>query len=498
MQRIILISAYLSGAGQERKIAYLERLDKHLRRCNSKLFVVNTGPDPVKTTFERTTMPACIGFATRYYGPNYLEVSDLSEKIFEAAGVEAEVRNTNLLTGAMKVLFYRAFMRKILLERSPALCIIWHQFNALHIGLADLCDELGIPVIYGEYGVMPGTVCFEEGGQMGESWVARRSEYFAALPIDDHDLERADALIKLAKEGKRSRKDQSAEFSVDDIVDKARKKERKIIFYAGQNDAQSGLTPSWLPAARTHSPYYTDTLDALSHLSRLAESNDWQILFKPHPLIQEKHKNFEVPFPDRIDLAIGANIFECMEKTDLTTTILSQVAYLSLIHARPTALFGRMALAGKECVYEPATIDNVEETLRTALKEGLTEIQVANFRKHVAQLCRYYLFSFEEDIESIIGRGLDDANRYLVLQSQAPGSVSRTVTNPKKQRRFGEDYSGPLHLLKLRGLFRILYFFDIPVRQKIKTKSTGRFRFAVLCGKEIVRRIGLKLGPRKK
>jgi hypothetical protein len=490
MQKTIVVSAFLSGKGQEKKVAYFERLDSYMRQFKYKLYLVNVGPIFFKTPCEHISIPACVTLASKINGYRFLQEDYLSPELIEAAGVEAEIRNSNLLTSAVKILFFRAFMRKILIERQPCLCVIWHQFNGLSRGLVYLCKELDIPYVFAEYGSLPGTVVFEKNGQMAESWVAQRNEEFLNLPVDKHDLEMAEYFLKFIRDNKRTRKEQSNDVSLDKIVEKCRKVERKIIFYAGQNDPQTGMVPSCLPEARTHSPFFVDTFDALNHLIRLAEKNNWHILFKPHPLLQEKHNNLQPVRTDHVDFVVGANIFDCMAKSNVTVTILSQVSYLALIHGHPTLLLGRNQLSGKGCVYEVTSFHEIEGVIQQAMQDGITEEKKRIWLRHVAQLCKYYLFSFEKDIDKIIGRSIDDAARFLLLECGRRVKVSSNSQHGNRNPRgsFGNDLSRWHHLFKIRFLYRLLCFFDIPLRQLQKEKTQKISRIVLLCMKELVRK----------
>ncbi|HIB88235.1 TPA: hypothetical protein EYO57_13720 [Candidatus Poribacteria bacterium] len=334
-----------------------------------------------------------------------------------AAAVEAETRETGFLGASLRLTLYCAYMKQLLQERQPALCILWHQFNGNHVILAHQCQDLGIPYLYMEYAALPGTICFDEDGPMAESWVAQRYDEFLALPVDDSDLAQAQCFLDYLKEGKKSGKPQDSQVSIQSVVERAREQGRKIIFYAGQNDWASGMLPRGFPEARIHSHIYSDTLDALGHLSEVAEENDWQIVFKPHPLVQERHRYFEVPFPERVDLVLGGNILDCIQETDVVTTIVSQVSYLALIHGRPCVMLGRNQLRNKGCTYQVGPRDDLAPTIQHALGDGFHGKARARWLKHVAQICKYYLFALDPEVESIIGRDVQEAADFLVKRA---------------------------------------------------------------------------------
>jgi len=77
VKKTIVVSLYLCDKGQEKKVAYFERLDAHLCQSNYKLFLVNVGPEYFKTSIDHITMPACITYASRIHGNRYM-----SEMIF--------------------------------------------------------------------------------------------------------------------------------------------------------------------------------------------------------------------------------------------------------------------------------------------------------------------------------------------------------------------------------------------------------------------------------
>jgi hypothetical protein len=467
MRKTILISGFMSGRGQEKKIAYLERLDRELREHGCEFFMVNTGPPGLETPIRHVTMPPYVhGFAKAPAG-RLLRESDLNAAVARAAAVEAETGKTPLLTAAIKVLLFRAFMRRVLVRVDPCLCVLWHQFNGLHRALADLCEQFCIPIVYAEYGVLPGTLVLETGGQMAESWVARDSAAFLKLPVDAADLERAERLLEYARVNKSSRKEQRDEVSIGPLVEKQRRAGRRMIFYAGQNDNQTGMLPASLPEARLHSPVFADTPDALRALAREAERNDWHILFKPHPLAEKEHGACETAHPDRVDTVVGASLFDCMRLTDATVTIVSQACYMALIHDRPAVLLGRNQLSGKGCAYEVGEIERLGSVLSEALSRGFTEEQRGAWRRHAAQSIRHYLFALETPVGEIIGRDVDEAGRFLLQHCGSPTRPSRW-TCP-----FGNDRPAPLRLLKLRLLRWLLDFRVDPLRGKPRS-AAGR------------------------
>jgi hypothetical protein len=415
MEQTIIVSAFFAGLAGQEKILYFERLNAYLQQYQVQLFLVNLNGTKLRTKCNSIGIHVdCTKMGKSTQGLE--KYRKLSHELTLAMAMEASLKNDDFFSQSSAILDYTEFMIRLLLEKKPCLCILWHQHSGQHRALAAICQDLDVPYVFAHLGMLPGTIVFEHGGQNAESWVTQNNEDFLKLQIDDRDLVVAQQYLEYVRKIKKDRKPQTTKLTIRDIVDK----NRKTIFYAGQNDYQSGLWPSWLPKSRIHSPLFFHTFDGLQYIARISKVNDWQILFKPHPNIQNRQTSSTRLNHEHIDFVKGANIFECMEKSDLTVTILSQVSYQALIHGNPVVLLGCNQLSGKGCAYEVTSHDNIENTIKLALKEGFSKDQKRNWVRHVAQACKYYLFSFEKEILNIIGRDVDEAANYLIMKSNFP------------------------------------------------------------------------------
>lgn len=469
MGKTIIISGYFGGSAQERKLDYFERLDEALRPAGYRLLLANLGGLSPKTICKCVNCPTHVMGAHEVRVGSYLNLDGLPHELMQAACVEAATLEVSPVSSGLKAVLISAYMRDLLLEEKPSLCVMWHEFNIYHHVLTHVCQKLGIPYLYAEYGVLPGTINFDEGGQMAESWVAQCPREFSNLPVDGDDLSRGQAFLDLVRGLKKSRKPQETDLSIHAIVEQARDRGRKIIFYAGQNDWCSGMLPRWLPRAKEHSPIYTDTIDALKHLSELAEKNDWHIIFKPHPDVETRHKGCELPYPNRVDLALGANVFECIEESDITTTILSQVSYHALIQRRPCVLLGSNHLHKKGCTFQPARREQVEKELQVALQYGFDEERETEWERHVAQLCKYYVFAMDLDVAEIIGRSVDEAAHHLIGEVDRLQSTIETGPGASGFGRLQHTFpsAGPPFRVPLRWKIRAAaYTLHYQARQR--------------------------------
>lgn len=76
-------------------------------------------------------------------------------------------------------------------------------------------------------------------------------------------------------------------------------------------------------------------------------------------------------------------------------------------------MLGYHQLSHKGCVYETDEKDKVEETIIEAINNGLTGLQIENFKKHIAQLCKYYLYRDFADSKIKYGKTIDDLCSWL-------------------------------------------------------------------------------------
>ncbi len=255
---------------------------------------------------------------------------------------------------------------------------------------------------------------------MAESWVATDNDRFLDLEITPEQRTAVRDYLDRVREQRRSRKPQGFRPDVTERMRAVRAEGRPVVFYAGENPYRSGILPSNMPRARRHSPHYRGTEEALDALCAVAAERGWHIVFKPHP--QARSPKGPSTDADTLTLAEGANVFECILESDVTTTLVSQVSYLALIQDKPCVLMGRNPLSGKGCVYEVACADSLAPTFEAALAEGLTPAQREAWLRHATQLCVYYLFALEPEVEEALGRDVRDAARF-VLDHARTGDV---------------------------------------------------------------------------
>lgn len=284
---------------------------------------------------------------------------------------------------------YRYF-DEILSCVKPEAVLLWNRFYPLHLVIDHMCKERGISTIYYEGGLLPGTIVFETEGQMGESWPANDFDQFRELSLERQELLSANRIWDYLYEGKLNSRYPPKSQIYKERLREQLKPGRPTIFYAGQNDFESGLFPYTEHTWQYHSPVFSSSRDVLFFLAELAEKNNWNLVYKCHPMMRPIEEGLDLP--KNVISNYDIDIHDVVDVADLTVTILSQSAYVSLIRHKPVLMLGYNQLRGKGCTYEAYAKEDIEPTICQALDRGFMLEQRQAFTRHIAQLLRYYLY----------------------------------------------------------------------------------------------------------
>lgn len=293
----------------------------------------------------------------------------------------------------LSMYLYQLYIEEELERFKPDLVILWHQFSPYHHIIANWCDANAIPVIYGEHGVLPGSWCFEFQGQMGESWIARDPEAFQALPLDQTDRKQADRYLRHAISNRMNRKTGMVSVAEAGLETALTQEARPKILYAGINDFKTGLQPFSRRRSLQHTGDFVSTETGLMALLPLARKNGWQVLFKAHPSIRHDAKTLEAYADCLTVVDKQVDLVDLLHFTDALATIVSQSAYMGVLHTVPVVLMGRMQLSGSGLVQEACFRSDLEAALRRALPPEPEQRDPDALRDHVARLIRYYVMS---------------------------------------------------------------------------------------------------------
>jgi hypothetical protein len=314
--------------------------------------------------------------------------------------------------------YYGCLIRHLRAGGTPLLFVVWNQFTAMHQVLAFVCEQEGIPVVFTEFGVLPGTFQFESGGQMGESFPATNPEEFLTLPVTEEEIANAEKLIRHLREQKLNRNRQPRSDLVKEVIPLLGK-EIPTIVYFGQNDYEGGICPYTEKSKVLHSPIFRSSDNAAEYLAHLAQKNKWNLIYKPHPAMVSHARTVELKDMGAIVVS-KVDINDLIDLSDVVVTIFSQTAYIALIREKPVIMLGITQLVGKGCTYQSFQKEEIENAILVAIENGYTKYQNIAFNIHTAQLGKHYLFDDLASNDFEWGQGLSDAVGYLLGHLNCP------------------------------------------------------------------------------
>lgn len=291
---------------------------------------------------------------------------------------------------------YESLMKKL----QPDAVIIWCEFTKMHPLCAEIAKGLGIPVLYMEFGSVPGTFALESQGQMGESKVATEWRRFLELPVTQEEVDRAGVILEHLKASGANRNVQTQEDQLDGILAQM-DPDRPLVVFAGQNDYDSGIIPWNDFAKQHHMPIYRDSEAAARGIWAICRENGWNFLYKPHPFMRLK-KCFDVP-----NVTV-CNFNHLLDTADVVVTGVSSTNYSALIRGTACVGVGFNQMRGKGCHLEVTKESEIADAIRKAITDGFTKEQRENFRIHTAQLLKYALFDDLKERELRYGRPVSE------------------------------------------------------------------------------------------
>ena len=301
----------------------------------------------------------------------------------------------------------------LLSQTRPKAVLIWNACTPEGRIISSIAREYDIPILFIETGVLPFTLFFESGGQFGASWVARETEKFMALDVSAQEQKNAELLIRHWMETGANRYLQRKSDKLSAIIQKL-ELGKKTIFFAGEG-FEGGNYPHDKHAQEYHTPMFGASYEALPLLAKLAKSNGWNLIYKPHPIIY-RWRSEPSDIPSNVLFVDEGDINTVIDSADLVIGLTTSVTYSALIRGKPVLMLGYNQLKGKGCAYEAFSESEIEPAIKEALKYGHTDKQRLSFIKHVAQLNKYYLFDNLVSREHPSGQRVDAATALLLRE----------------------------------------------------------------------------------
>lgn len=296
---------------------------------------------------------------------------------------------TDVECSLVQVYCYYYFWERVLGHIKPKGVIMLATVSPEMRILELLCKEQNIPYVSTHIGLLPGTINFDVYGEVGKSIPAVCNEKFRKLKIDTKDLELAQTVCNNQRQNRLNRRLQPK----NDCISYIRKRllpERPILFFSAQTDGQSNMVPYTNETRDFFSPIFKSSIDAGIYLAELCRKNNWNFIYKPHPLyIREGDAEL---LPDNAIWIEMGDITEIIDISDVVITILSSTNYDAMMRDKPVVMLGYNWSRGQGCTYEVFEKKLIERTIQQAIVCGFTESMKKAFVENVARLLKYYLY----------------------------------------------------------------------------------------------------------
>lgn len=130
----------------------------------------------------------------------------------------------------------------------------------------------------------------------------------------------------------------------------------------------------------------SSTGEAFEYIKKICLKHNWNFIFKPHP------GNDAYMYEPNDCIFHDIQIDRLIKIADVIVSISSAVNYKALLYGKPLVQIGTTCLSRKNCCYETASKEQIEENLVEALENGMTNQQIYNFDTHLAMLLDNYLW----------------------------------------------------------------------------------------------------------
>ncbi len=302
---------------------------------------------------------------------------------------------------------------EVLIEKiNPRLLIVWNNWGNNSVVPCEIAKKRGIPVISAERGFLEGTMMFSKNGY-GKDLINTNPEKFCVLPVRSSEIKEAKEVIKFLKDSRFNRYIQPVSSSLEQLRQKMNNGKHNILF-TGSFDCENPIFPQNDEVKMLYSPFFETSEKAFEFIKKLARKNDWNLIYKPHPLMdqvdQSKNRYNE---SSHVHIIKEIDINDLIDFADVVICMVSGVSYISLIRGKPLVELAYTPLKSKGCCYEPDSEADIEFKIKKALKDGYTTEQEKAFIRHVAQVNKYYYFDDLGSRAIRYGRSIEEISTIL-------------------------------------------------------------------------------------
>jgi len=185
----------------------------------------------------------------------------------------------------------RYVLEKLISFLNPSIGIVWGASHPQSRLLAALLEENSIPTYVLERGFFADTLMIEQASLLGESCLNQDPAVWKEWRTHEN-RGTFEEVKRHYLENRPQKYIQDDYVSPDALRETLQLKGRKVMVFWGQHDVWSGIIPSETLRARTLSPFFRTTEEALRSLVEAIEKiPNMSLLFKPHPHDKYPYEN---------------------------------------------------------------------------------------------------------------------------------------------------------------------------------------------------------------
>lgn len=296
----------------------------------------------------------------------------------------------------------------------PKCIFLWPFSSHTSNIMSYICEQEHIRTYALHEGVLYGTFQIDPCGEGGESFPVVKREEFLGLPISNEDIDNTKIILDDLRKSGNNRRLQP--FDENETELRKLKKDRPTISFLGDDDFGMCLVPSSKRSKAHFSPIFESGLEEAVCIAKLAQKNDWNFVYKPHPgAYSYRQEMLAQDVRENIIFIDGMNIHRVVELSDVIIINVSSCGYIALMKGKPVVETGKNMYTGYGCSYEVEKIEDLEETIKEAIRIGYKESMREAFEHHMALLLKYYLYKGGEKAQYYYGRDIPSDMDKLTL-----------------------------------------------------------------------------------
>lgn len=459
--KLVLCGYFLAGKKNESKYHFWLGKDKKIKELFSEVVILEH--EKARETYRPNplgpTIQVCkflqqslfrikdLCYAYRGYRRFRLQAWEILRHTFawEKHRIHRKSAGNPLIKVGLWIKFFCGMgkLEQVLREVQPSPDTFWVFFGVSTTTelLRSIAEKAGGKTVVSEYGELPGTFLVSEREILGDSWPSWEADLFNNLPVTTKELEQAKEVINSIGIKQRKGNRFSESEGLSRRVKEGLKKET-VIYVNGAYEVSLGLVPNWGDRAKRLSPMFLSNKELLASVMSIAAKYGWTVVYKDHPLavrLEPALEKYTVASKNTLILQ-GIELNEILDITDVMVSIGSKSVMTALAREIPVCLAGPFTISPSAISMGLYGSGDLEADLKKALLESGGMVSQEDYRKAVARLRKYYLYSDAEGSDEAVKTKEDlwhDLTAYRKGERQRVSIADEVLSKP-----FGDHKEG--------------------------------------------------------